>query len=100
MRADNRCRCSQELRLESLARVAHGRLAHARADLARLDREVLPRVAQILALHERRLAAGDASLTEVLSARSRASEARLERIEALRAALAAWADLAPLLPRP
>ncbi len=93
-------RRSEELRLESLARVAHGRLAHARADLERLDLEVLPRVAHILALHERRLAAGDAALTEVLAARSRAAEAHLERLEALRAALAAWADLAPLLPLP
>lgn len=93
-------RRSEELRLESLARVAHGRLAHARADLERLDREVLPRVERILALQERRLSAGDVGLEEVLLARSRASEAHLERLEALRAALAAWADLAPLLPRP
>lgn len=87
----------EELRLESLARGAHGRLAHARADLARLDREVLPRLERILALHELRLAAGDLDPAEALASRARMTEARLERMVALRTALAAWVDLAPFL---
>ena len=88
------------LRLESVARVAHERLAHAWADLERIDGEVLPREETLLAMRERRFEAGDSGLAEVLAARARAGHARLERLEALRAALVAWTDLAPLLTEP
>ncbi|MCZ6596002.1 MAG: TolC family protein [Planctomycetota bacterium] len=84
-------------RIESSARIAHDRLVRARAELELVEDEVLPRSAQLLAIHERRFEAGDIALDEVLRARVRHASAELSRLEAFRATMAAWAELAPHL---
>jgi outer membrane protein, heavy metal efflux system len=85
--------------LEREMRQAHTRLESALADARILREVILPRAEIVLQAFERRYAAGDASLTEVLPARREHTAMELSRLESLRQVMQAWSDLLPYLSR-
>lgn len=84
--------------VEHAARRAHQRVLVARDTLEHVEQEILPRTAELERIAAARLAAGDASLEELLQARERNAQAQLERLEALADTLRAWSTLSAFLP--
>ena len=82
--------------LRTQVREAHANLARAMIQARLLKDEVLPRAARILEAAEKRHAAGDLALSEVLLMRRDRSAVRLAHLESLRDVLAAWTLLKPL----
>lgn len=83
------------LNLVSTLRQSHAALGQALARARVLRDEILPRSAAVRDVLEKRYAAGDLSMAEVLPIRRESTLRALDRLDALREAMEAWADLAP-----
>jgi len=88
---------STRLELEAALRDAHARARHALRSVALLAEELLPEAQRLAGTMERRHAAGDVALVELLAARRAVTELRLDHVASLHEALVAWADLAAFL---
>jgi outer membrane protein, heavy metal efflux system len=84
------------LGLEQRLRTAHVQLTEALANARVLKREIMPRADTVIQTWERRFAAGDIALLELIAVRREWAAVQLSYLESLRDVMQAWSELIAL----